>query len=370
MFDLYKPTVTPKTGMVMMPEINIDSDFEEWFRRLVDEARGQVAEGKGPIVRPLTLKPDFARVLIEHNTHNRKPSQSVVDKYARAMQAGLWELTMECITVDRDGFIQEGGHRLTACIKSGITIPCHIAFGSDPKVFDIIGQGKHRNAGDILQIHGVANSSKMSELCRLIYLYDENLKVFNTSRDLTHRGISEYVSVHHDAMQNSLTMQRLAQKEKLPRANVYAAAHYCITALVGGLKEWLISEGYKIDEIRNLLISKEEAIEIWFLNLLKNTNISEGTTIWYLRKKLQEGAINRHAYGPPRAEALFTFLIRAWNAHASSQNPLRKFHYTHLDGIPRIHPAREWVNVNTNDQQIMDDLEAGHTRIKSDRQQS
>ena len=336
MFDLHKPTPKPTLPPVMREEINIDSDPEGWYRLLVDEAVNQVANGEGPIIRPLSLTPAFAEVLVQHNGHNRKPSPSVVDKYARAMKDGKWELTMECITVDRDGFIQEGGHRLTACDKAGVAIPVHIAFGSDPKVFDLIGQGKHRNAGDILQIHGVANSSKMSELARLIFLYDDGMDTNNTFRKLTHRDISSYVMEHHDEMQNSLSMQRLAQKERLPRANVYAAVHYCITAVFNEyLQGYLEGSGRDPKDFEAYENQRRDRIDEWFLNILHNTNLEKGTTSWYLRRKLNEGAINKHAYGPPRTEAIFTYLIRAWNSFETDRT-LRKFHYTHGEGLPRI----------------------------------
>jgi hypothetical protein len=363
MFDLIKNvTDLPKSkdGLIMLPEINIDGDFEEWIRLLVEEARDKsyVDKNSGPIVRPLSLTPDFAAALLRYNDTNRRPARGTVEKYVKRMKRGEWERTMECITIDLNGMVQDGGHRLTACVKSGITIPVHIAFGSSPRVFDVIGQGKTRDAGDILQIHGVANSRKVAELCRLIYMYDKRLRVFNTARDLSHRDIASYVETHNQKMQDSLVMQRLAAREKLPRANVYAAAHYCITATVDDLGTWMTDNKYTPDQIEMFIGTRKEAVENWFLNLIRGIVHSKNETSWYLRRKMFADAINNHAYGPPRTEAVFNFLVKGWNAYACSDKPLKKYHYVHGDGITRITPPNKWTNLSTSRQlaQLVEEL--------------
>jgi hypothetical protein len=341
MFDLHKPK-TPQV-IEMKPKIKIESDFEEWYQKLISEAAR-----KGPrtlTVRRMDLTPEFAAVALTHNGKNRKPAGPTVVKYVDRMKRGEWELTFELLAVDWNGNIQEGGHRLTACATSGITIPVYMGFGADPATFDVIGQGKTRSAGDVLQIEGVANCNQIAALYRLIYLYDTGSKTYNV-KDLTHRDIATYVAVHNDEMQASLVSQRMALKNKLPRTPVFAAAHYCIARQVEGLKDWLVTEGYSASEIQLMLQRKREGVDKWFERLTTGFGITgkEDATHW-LRKKLLEDSIRSHAYGPPRLEAVFTFINRGWNAFSSHQRPLKNFHYKAGDSIPRIAPAKEWVNI-------------------------
>ena len=341
MFDLQrtKPTQAIKTK----PDIKIESDFEEWYQKLVSEA---AKEGSDTItLRKVDLTPEFAAVVLAHNSKNRKPSRSIVSKYADRMRRGEWELTFELLAVDWNGYVQEGGHRLTACVLSDVTIPVHIAFGADPSTFDVIGQGKIRSAGDVLQIAGVPNYNSIAGLYRLIYLYDTSRRTYQT-KDLTHRDIAAYVAVNNDKMQASLRAQRAAKTNTLPRPLVFAAAHYCITETVESLRGQLESEGYTTSETQVMLERKREGVDKWFVRLTKGFGITgkEDATHW-LRKRLLDDAVKSHAYGPPKVEAVFTFLINGWNSFASGQKPIKDFHYTVGESIPRVAPAIEWSNI-------------------------
>jgi hypothetical protein len=149
---------------------------------------GQTAQGKTPthkkvrwwIQNPpdsairLHITPELADEMLQYNTNNRPFSPGVVEKYARQMKGGGWRLIKAPIVFSVSGRIQDGQHRLRACLESGVGFDAWVAFGDAEENFAFIDIGKARGASDIFAINGVKNWAMAAAASRWCMAYDAN----------------------------------------------------------------------------------------------------------------------------------------------------------------------------------------------------
>ena len=85
------------------------------------------------IAKAITITPEIARWLLEHNAQNpRKVNNSVVRRYAEDMRSSNWHLNGEGIVIDWDGNMRNGQHRCLACIESGCAFETLVVYGVEP----------------------------------------------------------------------------------------------------------------------------------------------------------------------------------------------------------------------------------------------
>lgn len=101
-------------------------------------------------VREIT--PAEASRMLSHNGGNRDLRDSVVERYVRLMKAGEWKLTHQGVAFDTTGSLVDGQHRLSAIVRSGVTVQMTVATDVDPATFTVLDQGAKRNAADILRV--------------------------------------------------------------------------------------------------------------------------------------------------------------------------------------------------------------------------
>lgn len=101
----------------------------------------------------MSISPDIARGFLKNNTDNRPISMVDVQKYASDMLHGNWQMHHSGICIGKDGVLIDGQHRLTAVIKSGVTVEMSVTF-DDTKTSprDFLGDcGRKREESYILQ---------------------------------------------------------------------------------------------------------------------------------------------------------------------------------------------------------------------------
>jgi len=97
----------------------------------------------------MEVSPDFAEEILSNcNTHNRKISQAVVDKYATDMKNGKWKATHQGLAFDKNWTLLDGQHRLWAVIESGVTVEMAVTTGMDKETLLAIDGGRARRAQD------------------------------------------------------------------------------------------------------------------------------------------------------------------------------------------------------------------------------
>jgi hypothetical protein len=107
-------------------------------------------------VKKQFVTPDQATKWLEGNTHNRKLHQSVVERYARDMKAGKWQLTHEAIAFDSKNTLIDGQHRLWAVIESNTGVWLMVAWGVRAETRGVINSGLVRSTADQIRLgHGL-----------------------------------------------------------------------------------------------------------------------------------------------------------------------------------------------------------------------
>jgi hypothetical protein len=119
----------------------------------------------------VTVTPEKATKWLEQNTHNRAISQTKVEQYAADMKAHKWDLNGEPIIFDWDDVLQDGQHRLWACVEAATPFETMVTRGVDPATFKTIDTGKARNASDVLSIAGHTNNNVLAAAARLCMEY-------------------------------------------------------------------------------------------------------------------------------------------------------------------------------------------------------
>lgn len=115
------------------------------------------------------ITPQLAKVLLEKNTINRKPTSARIAFYADQMLAGNWMAdTCEFIKIAEDGTLIDGQNRLMAIIKADKPIELLVATGVPKSAIDFIDTGKSRSAGDLLTMNNIANGSKRNTIIQAI----------------------------------------------------------------------------------------------------------------------------------------------------------------------------------------------------------
>lgn len=107
-----------------------------------------------PYVENVTITPQVAQAMLEHNTHNRNLTESRAQAYARDMVSGNWRYTGEGIKFGPDGTLLDGQTRLRAIVLSGVTITMPVWRGIDPDAQLVMDSGRPRSNSDALSLRG------------------------------------------------------------------------------------------------------------------------------------------------------------------------------------------------------------------------
>lgn len=109
--------------------------------------------------------------------HQRRVTQSHVDKLARSMELGHWRMTGEPIQFDRQGSLINGQHRLHALIRTGLSFPFVVIRGLDHNAYEVMDQGKMRSKGETLATLGMKNATSSASVCQILLRLKYGLEV-------------------------------------------------------------------------------------------------------------------------------------------------------------------------------------------------
>lgn len=117
----------------------------------------------------VTITPAMAEDMLGKNTKNRTISKHTVDAYARDMENGEWKFTGEALKFSRDGALQDGQHRLLACIKSQTPFTTLVVYDLSTEAQDLMDTGRGRTVADALSIRGHARANRIAGACRWLH---------------------------------------------------------------------------------------------------------------------------------------------------------------------------------------------------------
>jgi hypothetical protein len=121
------------------------------------------------------ITPAIARNILENfNSNNRKMRDKLVDKYARDMMSGRWDMTADPLRFNCDGSLLDGQHRLAAIVKSKKSIMMVVVRGVDKAARHNIDTGAKRSVSDTLTFLGYKNVTQLAATARWLMQYDRN----------------------------------------------------------------------------------------------------------------------------------------------------------------------------------------------------
>jgi hypothetical protein len=145
-------------------------------------------------MKPQKITPSMAQDILSHNDNNRPLNPRTLSRYIDEMKEGRWMFNGDTISIDRDGNLLNGQHRLTAVVQSGVTIDGLIVEGLDPEAFTTMDIGRRRTGADALIIaEDAKNATCCSAACTHIISYKEAVE-----RNAPYRRVVRNGPVRHD----------------------------------------------------------------------------------------------------------------------------------------------------------------------------
>lgn len=120
------------------------------------------------------ITPEYAEDLLKRNTINRKINKQYVVLLAHEMREGRFRLTHQGISVDANGCLQDGQHRLAAIVKSGIPQEFFIFWNAPTDNMIVLDSNKVRNSSDTLQQAGHVNTQTLASACTILISHKQN----------------------------------------------------------------------------------------------------------------------------------------------------------------------------------------------------
>lgn len=258
------------------------------------------------------ITPKLAAKYLEQNKNNRVLNMHRVDQLAAAFKNGEYRQTYDPIRICKDGTLQDGQHRLSAIIKSGVTLDMMVASGLEPEAFDCIDIGKKRTAADMLGRHGEHNTSTLA--AALFWVHNWEMAKGTDRGFVGCRGANQ-----------PRIAQSLALLKTHPGIRDYvAAAKHCriITPSILAALAYIFS-----------LTDKKLATR--FLDgVVTGESLKKDCPIYHLRELLVKNATSKAKLS---RNNLVTYAVKAWNMLRSGK-PCAAGALRVVDGeaIPRI----------------------------------
>jgi hypothetical protein len=132
------------------------------------------------VIQKLTVTPAMAKSWLEQgNINYRTPNEATIEGFTRAMVSGEWKLTPQGISIDTDGLILDGQHRLHAIIRSNMSVQMFVAFNVPREIELVIDGGKARRFKDHARYLGLSYNEQALALA----------KIMNNPKSLTYNPI-------------------------------------------------------------------------------------------------------------------------------------------------------------------------------------
>lgn len=258
-------------------------------------------ERAAPTVETVIVSPDLAETWMRKNRSNRKLRGVVVDRYGRDMREGRWRLKgQQPILFDREGWMQNGQHRLWACIQTGVSFPALVIRNCDPEDIAAVDTGSPRRFSDYLSWQGIENGVGLASAIRMSWMWDagalQGLTVGGWPKILllTHQEGGVWLTTHPTIRDSLEAVKALGGKPlRLPLAVAATLHHRVHTDLPKQTDEF-------------------------FRQLGSDTNLPEGSPSVATRRWLLNVATQR-VKGRPKWWVYLAICIKGFNAHVRRQ---------------------------------------------------
>lgn len=236
------------------------------------------------------ITPAMAQYILDtHNTRNRPISQGRIQKHARIIRRGELLVTSQGISFATDDAMNNGQHRLLACVLTGMPIRVFVVFGETPKAFKVLDTQGSRTGSDTLAVLGYTHTTVLAAAARQLMIVTSDNPLSNASLD--NEGVIAIVEKHPDLQAACLPGSRVGGKLGCSKAAT-TAAFYLIEKHSKHTKQ--------LDDFVNMLCDP--------------TKVTKGRVILTLRDGLMRKQLDsQFRSGGNRAAAQAAAIIKAWN---------------------------------------------------------
>lgn len=158
----------------------------------------------------LEIGPELAAEMLKANPDNRSLSPITVDAYVRAMTNGEWRHVSDPIRLNRDNEVLDGGHRLTAIVKSGTTHTFMVVRGIPTEHRKVMDQGRPRTTRDNLAMLGITNHNAKATIASLLIRWEMGDPSNNRVKIQNQQG-TDYVLANDHALTRAYAQARAAK---------------------------------------------------------------------------------------------------------------------------------------------------------------
>lgn len=243
---------------------------------------------------------NMARELLSVNKGNRQLVPNVVKTYVQDMLDKNWFQTCDTIKIDKDGYLRDGQHRLTAIVLSQQSQVLTIAYGIDPDSFVAIDTGRGRTGRDIFSLEGEENVVLLAATCRWHYLFHNDLLLHKNWRSpkITNFKLQQTLINNPELRESVKFVSNNTGLRQLFSPSMMAFCHFLFT---------------KIDAA---------ASGDFFESLDSGANLLPDSPILKLRYRFFTNRVQR--YKKDDAPTMLAFTIKTWNAfrRGESKNKL------------------------------------------------
>lgn len=243
------------------------------------------------------ISPEIAAGWLKLNTtNNRRLKETSVRKYVRSIQAGAWPFTADTIKFSEDGQLIDGQNRLTAIVRSGVTIPSLVATGLDRRVMPFLDAGSARSDADAIMIAELALSSSAAKdiaACANVKIAWENGVLVTAGQSAN----GDYTPTRAEKI------SWLESRPDFVKSVMLARKTY-----TDGFRMPVSGMGAAIDALRAVDLSAAEE----FVGRLAHMEFTDADALRILVKRVQADK-NANRARPTSGMTLF-MLFRTWNA--------------------------------------------------------
>lgn len=255
------------------------------------------------------ITPEIAATLLETNTENRKISKGTVQAYMQDILAGNWDETVGvAISIDENGILRDGQHRLAAIVQAGIGI--HTWVCRNVSCDGIYDNNRKRSNVDQISIlksdfDNVYKSTRYVSIARAIIVNSTG----GVRRAVTPKEIIDFTEKHKEDLDGFFLNMPQTSTAKISLAVVHLAL---FMAYMSGVEINYILDFYDV-LCSGMSTKPEEFPIIAYRNYLKDsssviTTHAEIGRCQYALKKFLTGSCTKRTIAPKELIYPFPFL--------------------------------------------------------------
>lgn len=233
-----------------------------------------------------------ARWLSHGIDNNRKISDRVVAQYALDMCQGQWRSdNAQPIQFDHEMRLLDGQHRLTAVVKSGVTISLLVVRGVRTETVSVMDAGRKRTVADYLSMGGTTCANSVAALGRAAFNWEQGARganIFRPAVPPTNTEVLTFIEKNPEVIH--------CQRAAHPAYSRLKTGGRCVY----GLAYWLFAR------------CDAPATAEFFAQLDSGVFNTTSSPVYRLREKLLR---DRDIRNRPHQYVYLAYFIKAWNAH-------------------------------------------------------